>query len=559
MDHTIKTKLRGKNLLRSPIHNRGTAFTVEERDKLGLHGLLPSGISSMHEQLKRRYSNFKSQETNLGKYRCLMDLQNRNETLFYRLVLEHVEEMLPFVYTPTVGEAALAFSNDFHTSRGLFISPDTKDMEQALRNCGRERIDTIVVTDGSRILGLGDVGVGGMVIPIGKLALYTLFGGVHPERTLPIFLDCGTDNKDLRSDPLYVGKRNKRLRGEAYEKFVDQFVKAVKNVFPNVLLQWEDFEKDHALKLLDKYKSKICSFNDDIQGTATVGLAGLLTALKIKKETFLEQKIVIYGAGSAGVGIANLIVNYLAYHGVQKKKAYDLIYVLGRRGLIHKGMKEIRPELIPFARDKQEVNDWKERNGEISLKTTVAKAKATILIGVSTHKDSFTKEIVKKMHKHTEHPIIFPLSNPTSKSEAHPKHLHKHTNGKVLMATGSPYGEIIHKGETIKIAQCNNVYVFPSFGLACATVPIKAISTNMFLAAAEVLSEHSLPHLFPTFRHLREVSLLMAKRIIEVANEEGLIEKMPGKPLEYLLQESMYKPLYKPMVPAEPTLPGAHQ
>lgn len=547
MSKKIKTSLKGKALLRNPLLNRGTAFTERERKELELDGLLPPGISSMTEQLKRRYANFTKEETQLGKYRTLMDLQNRNETLFYKLVLENVEEMLPYVYTPTVGDAAIAFSHDYHTSRGLFISSDMEDIESALRNSGRPEVDVIVATDGSRILGLGDVGVGGMVIPIGKLALYTLFGGVSPNRTLPIFLDCGTDNKDLRSDPLYVGKRSKRLRGEEYEAFIDRFVKAVKKVYPNALLQWEDFEKDHALKLLDKYKSKVCSFNDDIQGTATVGLAGLLTALKIKKETFLEQRIVIYGAGSAGVGIANLIVDYLAYHNIPKKKAYDLIYMIGRRGLIHDGLDNIRPEVMPFARKEEEVADWKKKEGHIHLKTTIETCEATILIGVSTHKDAFTKDIVKKMHTFTDHPIIFPLSNPNSKSEAHPKDLHKHTDGKVLVATGSPYGEILHKGETIKIPQCNNVYVFPSIGLACATVPIKKITTNMFIAAAETLSEHAHPSLFPSFEDLREISLLMAKRVIEVANEEGLVENMPDEPLEYLLKEKMYSPEYLPV------------
>ncbi len=550
MDHAIKTKLRGKALLRNPLLNRGTAFTDEERTRLGLHGLLPSGVSSMREQLNRRYDNFKKQETNMDKYLCLMDLQNRNETLFYKLVLEHVEEMLPYVYTPTVGDAAIDFSNHYHTSRGLYITHDTEDIESVLRNCGREKIDTIVATDGSRILGLGDVGVGGMVIPIGKLALYTLFGGVDPGRTLPILLDCGTDNAEFRSDPLYVGKRSKRIRGAEYDAFMERFVTAVKNVFPNALLQWEDFEKDHALKLLDKYQDKICSFNDDIQGTATVGLAGLLTALKIKKETFLEQKIVIYGAGSAGVGIANLIVDFLEYHGVPKKKGYDLVYMLGRRGLIHKGLKNIRDELKPYAKEVKDIESWMDKNGEVHLKKVVTNAEATILIGVSTHKDAFTKDIVKTMHKFTEHPIIFPLSNPNSKSEAHPLDLHKHTSGKAIVATGSPYGEVLYKGETIKIAQCNNVYVFPSFGLACSTVPIEKISTNMFIAAAEVLSEHSLPSLFPSFRHLREVSLLMAKRIIEVAEKEGLVKEMPEGPLEYLLEENMYKPNYRPVEPA---------
>ncbi len=542
-----KIKLRGKNLLRSPIHNKGTAFTKEERNTFGLNGLLPPGVSSMHEQLKRRYANFCSKETHLDKYRFLMELQNRNETLFYKLVLEHVDEMLPYVYTPTVGDAALAFSEDFHTSRGLFISSDMDDIEEVLRNSGRERVDVIVVTDGSRILGLGDVGVGGMVIPIGKLALYTLFGGVDPENTLPIFLDVGTNNKALRRDPLYVGKRDARLKGEEYDAFIDRFINAVKKVFPKALLQWEDFEKNHANRLLEKYSSKVCSFNDDIQGTATVGLAGLLTALKIKGETFLEQKIVIYGSGSAGVGIANIIVDYLLFHKIPKQKAYDLIYMLGRNGLIHDEMKDLREEVKPFIKSKEEVEEWKDKSGNIPLKSVIDNIPATILIGVSTHKDAFTKAIVKKMLSYTKRPVIFPLSNPNSVSEADPKDLLKYTKGEAIIATGSPYKLTTYKGETRHIAQCNNVYIFPAFGLACSTVHIEKITQTMFLAAAETLSEHALPNLFPSFKQLREITLLMAKKIIEVAHKEGVVKNMPEKGLEYLLQANMYKPSYKPL------------
>ncbi len=544
-----KISLRGKNLLRNPLYNKGSAFTEEERKAFGLTGLLPPGISSMHDQLKRRYANFQEKTTHIGKYRFLMDLQNRNETLFYRLVLEHVNEMLPYVYTPTVGDAALAFSNDFHTSRGLFITPDIDDIESILRNSGREDVDVIVVTDGSRILGLGDVGVGGVVIPIGKLALYTLFGGIDPARTLPIFLDVGTDNKELRRDPLYVGKRNGRLKGAEYYAFISRFVKAVKHVFPQALLQWEDFEKDHAYGILEKYKSEICSFNDDIQGTAAVTLAGLLSALKIKGETFLQQRIVIYGAGSAGVGIANLIVDYLVYHNISKEKAYHLIYLIGSNGLVHEDYPNIREEVRPFVKKREEVTSWKDKEGKVSLESVVYHIPATILIGVSTDKGAFNKTIVKQMLKHTPRPVIFPLSNPNSKSEADPKDLFKWTKGQALVATGSPYKPTEYKGQLCKSYQCNNVYIFPSIGLAASTVHFKKVTQNMFIAAAESLSEHSLPHLFPSFKQLREVTMLMAYNVIKAAEKEHLIPEMPKDPLEYLLEANMYKPNYKPYEP----------
>lgn len=547
MNATIETKkvsLRGKELLRNPLLNKGTAFTEEEREMFQLKGLLPHGISSMHEQLKRRYINFKQKTSHIGRYRCLMDLQNRNETLFYRFCLEHIEEMLPYVYTPTVGDAALAFSNDFHTSRGLFISPEDDNIEEILRNCGQPDIDVIVVTDGSRILGLGDVGVGGIVIPIGKLALYTLFGGVNPERTLPIFLDVGTNNKELRRDPLYVGKRNGRIKGDDYIHFIDRFVQAVKNVYPKVMLQWEDFEKEHAYTLLERYRDEICSFNDDIEGTATVTLAGLLSALKLKGETFLEQKIVIYGAGSAGLGIANLIVDYLTYHKIPRERAYSLIYLIDRNGLVHENSHTLREELKPFAKTPDECDEWKDREGNIPLERLMNHLPTTILIGVSTDAGAFTKSIVKKMLANTSRPVIFPLSNPNSKSEAKPADLIKWTKGRAIVATGSPYEPVKYRREIHQTYQCNNVYVFPAFGLASATVPFKKIDQTMFIAAAEILSEHSLPNLFPTFKQLREVSILMAKKIIEVANEQGYVEKMPSGSLEYLLEASQYYPNY---------------
>ena len=472
--------LHGRALLTNSRWNKGSAFTKEERALFKLEGLLPPHVSTIEEQLQRRYMTFCSQPNDISKYLFLMDLQEKNEVLFYRLVSEHIEEMLPFVYTPTVGEASLDTNLLlYHQNRGVYITPEDP-IEQLLRNIEKPEVDIMVVTDGERVLGLGDVGIGGMVIPIGKSALYTLFGGIRPERLLPVFLDVGTNNAELLSNPFYVGLRKPRIRGPMYDQFIDRFVHAVKAVYPNALIQLEDFAKEHAEPILQKYREVHRSFNDDIQGTATVVLAGLLSATRIKKTILAEERIAIFGAGSAGLGIAHLIVDYLVYAGVSREEAYNTVYLVDKEGLINDG---------PFAKTPRLA----------TLEEVVAFAKITVLIGTSAQAGAFTESIVKKMA--TDRPIIFPLSNPNTKAEADPSHLYLWTHGKAIVATGSPFPNT---------PQCNNVYIFPAIGLA--GLHRKTIPQELFLRAAELLSQKS-KGLFPELCHLKSVTKELAEEL----------------------------------------------
>lgn len=541
----VEREARGLDILRDPLLNKGTAFNYEERKQLNLEAYLPPHVSSMKEQLCRRYQNFEIKNSRIEKYEFLSDLQNRNEILFYRFVLEHIDEMLPYVYTPTVGDASLLFSIQYHQSRGLFISCDMKDrIEEILQNTKRDEVEVIVVTDGERILGLGDVGVGGMVIPVGKLALYTIFGGIHPSKLLPIFIDVGTDNEKLLSDPLYIGRKSKRIRDDEYSHFLETFVSAVKKVYPNVLLQWEDFARENAESLLTEHQSQICSFNDDIQGTAAVTLAGLLAALKRKKSTFMNEKIGIYGAGSAGIGIANIIVDYMEHEGHSREEACRRIYIFDRRGLVHEGLTGTRENQKPYVRTMSEINQWSVDENRVALSETVEFAEITILVGVSAHKDGFDESVIKKMRKNTDQPIIFPLSNPNSKAEATPKQLYDWAGEKVIVATGSPFPPVEYKGKTHPVAQCNNVYIFPAMGLAAATFKIKKITQKQFLVAAKALSEKAAPFLFPPLSRLREVTCHIAEKVGECAMEEGLADHIASDKLRPMLEKKMWFPSY---------------
>lgn len=538
----IKVPYKGRDLLRNPLLNKGTAFTKSEREALDLVGLLPSHVSNIEEQLTRRYLNFSAKHSKIAKYEFLSELQNRNEILFYRLVLEHVTEMLPYVYTPTVGDVSLLYSLQYNQSRGLFISFDMQDrIEEILESYEKKDVQVIVVTDGGRILGLGDVGIGGMVIPIGKAALYTIFGGIDPAKCLPIMLDVGTDNEDLLNDPLYLGMKHRRLHGEKYDQFLDKFAKAVKKVFPQALLQWEDFPREQAYTLLERYRNEICSFNDDIQGTAAVALAGILAAVRKKKSTLLSEKIAIFGAGSAGIGIANLIVDYIEFLGHSRQEAISHIYMLDRRGLIHDSLPDLTPEQSVFARSSKEIEFWRVNKEIVTLSEVVEEAKITVLIGVSTHKGAFEKNIIKQMLENTPMPIVFPLSNPNSKAEADPEDLFKWTKGNIIVATGSPFPPVEYKKIAHHIPQCNNVYIFPAIGLAAAALSIKKITGKLFITAAEALSRTSLSCLFPPISHLREVIRQIAIEVAEAAIEEGLA---PPANVEELIDQNMWFPAY---------------
>ncbi|MDR2539505.1 MAG: NAD-dependent malic enzyme [Chlamydiales bacterium] len=540
----MEIALRSEKLLNHPTYNKGTAFTLEEREIFHLHGLLPFHVSTLEEQVARRYQNFLAQKDQLSKYTFLSSLQDRNEVLFYRLVLDHISEMLPFIYTPTIGEVSLQFSSLYHQHRGVYLSYPLQDkIEEIIANLPQKELDVVVITDGERILGLGDLGVGGMAIPQGKLSLYTLFGGIHPLKTLPILLDVGTNNQTLLHDPLYLGWRHSRVSDDLYYDFIDRFVRALKKRFPKVLLQWEDFSKSHAKPLLEKYQDVICSFNDDIQGTAAVTLSALLSA--VQGSLLSEQKIVVFGAGSAGIGISHLIIKAMQEEGCSEQRARENFYMIDRQGLIHTELSNLDHEQKKLARDYQSLQKWELDSSSISLLKVIKQVKPTILIGVSAQEKAFTKEIVTEMGKYVENPIIFPLSNPNSRAEVTPEELLHWTRGRAIIATGSPFESVDYNDKQYMIAQCNNFYIFPGIGLGAIAAKIPKITDEMFIQAAYVLSKHShFPHLFPPLKHLREISREIALVVIATAENQELITPMTKEIRETLVDQTIWFPSY---------------
>ena len=436
----IELTLSPREILLDPLLNKGTGFTLSERRELHLEGLIPPHVSTLEEQVERYYANFQKKESAIEKYQMLTALQNQNETAFYRLLLEHPEEMLPYIYTPTVGNASLDYSHLYPHHRGLYLAyPDFERIEEIVERIPKSAVDVLVVTDGARVLGLGDLGVGGMAISIGKLSLYTLFGGVHPARTLPVVLDVGTDNQTLLRDPLYLGWHHERVTGGDYDAFVDAFVTAITKRFPHVVIQWEDFAKKEAHTLLERYREKICCFNDDIQGTAGVVMAGIFSALRGTNQELEEQRFVFFGAGSAGLGIAHLVVEAMVERGISREEARKKIYILGRQGLAHQGCSWLDALKEPFAQPEERIATWHVADPEnITLQETIHHVHPTVLIGTSTIPQAFTREIVSSMKQYVPRPIIFPLSNPTWKSEATPKDLIEWTEGQAVIATGVP-------------------------------------------------------------------------------------------------------------------------
>lgn len=548
MDKIIKTKLKARAVIQNPLLNKGSAFTKKERDELKLHGLIPQGFSSIEEQVKRRYDRFSKLATALEKSLFLSELQNNNEILYYRFVSEHVKEMLPLVYTPTVGDVAQQFSEIHFRHRGLYLSIDLEDkLDEIFQSLTNDHVDVIVVTDGERILGLGDLGIGGIAIPIGKLSLYTLFGGIHPARTLPIVLDVGTNNKDLQNNPHYMGLKHERVRGERYDKFISSFVNAVKKRYPKILLQWEDFAKQNAARLLNTYRHQLLSFNDDIQGTAAVALSAMITASKIQKIKLTEQVVVILGAGSAGLGIAEKIVFAMTQEGLSKEEAYKRVSLVDRDGLMIEGG-TMSDEQKPFA--KKPIGEKKDLEAVINF------MKPTLLVGVSGQPGTFNESCIKAMAKHVERPAIFPLSNPNKCAEADPQDILAWTNGKAIIATGSPFKNTTFNGKAVPISQCNNVYIFPGVGLGAMTFHLPKITDKMFLEASRTLSSQApatlgaSEELFPTFENLRESSLKIATACVKIAMEDGLIEKCDDKTIIAKLKDAMWSPEYNEIQPA---------
>jgi malate dehydrogenase (oxaloacetate-decarboxylating) len=550
----IRTRLSGYDLLNDPRLNKGTAFTEKERDAFVLHGLLPPHEGTLNQQLERRKKALENQSSCFDKYSFMRDLQDTNETLFYALIEHNIEELLPIVYTPTVGEGCQRFSEIWRKPRGLFISyPNKSRIEQMLSDPRYDNVKCIVVSDGERILGLGDQGAGGMGIPIGKMALYTALAGVHPEHCLPVLLDVGTDNEERLNDPIYVGWRNRRIRGQEYDDFVEAFVSTVKRRWPNVLLQWEDFAGSNAARLLERYRNQICTFNDDIQGTAAVATATLLAAVNATGIPLKEQTVVFFGFGSAGIGIANLMLTAMKDAGLSDEEARKRFYAIDRYGLLIKGGKEIHSGQQPFVRKKAELEGWKLSVGdEVSLLDVVRNAKATVLVGVSGQPGAFTEDVVREMAKHTDRPVIFPLSNPTSHEEAAADDLLKWTEGKALVGTGSPYPPVEINGKFIRIAQTNNSYIFPGLALGVLTSKAKRVTDAMIMASAKALAEISPTlldkdaDLLPPISDSRKVSLLVAEAVGRQAIADGVAGVADEQSFKKDLVAYVWEPVYLP-------------
>src|SRR5271156_1598913 len=527
-EKAYQVSLSGYDLVNSPRLNKGTAFTDHERDIFHLHGLLPPHLGTLDEQLDRRMQALDEQSTPFNKYAFLRDMQDTNETLFYALLVRNVEKMLPLVYTPTVGEGCQRFSEIWRKPRGLFLSYPNKDrIAQILAHKRYDEVRCIVVSDGERILGLGDQGAGGMGIPIGKMALYTALGGIHPEHCLPILLDVGTDNEDRLKSPIYIGWRNHRVRGAEYDAFVDTFVNSVKKRWPHVLLQWEDFAGSNAARFLDRYRNQLCTFNDDIQGTAAVTTATLISAINVTGIPLEKQKIVMVGFGTAGMGITNLLAQFMRDRGLTEADARNRFYAIGRYGLITENGQEVRHEQLPYARKEQEVQAWKQPNGEITLLDVVRHAKPSALIGVSGQPGAFTEQAVREMAKYSARPVIFPLSNPTSRSEATAQDLIDWTEGRALIGTGSPFEPVNVGGKKVPVPQTNNSYIFPGLALGIVASRAKRVTDAMVKAAAEELVRN-LPtqkdkeaSLLPPISEARPIGRLIARAVGRQALRDG--------------------------------------
>ena len=550
----VWTSLSGYQLLLNPRLNKGTAFSQEERTRFRLHGLLPPHIGTLAEQRDRRMKALEREPTAFGKYALMRDLQDSDETLFYSLVCNHIEELLPVVYTPAGGEGCQRFSEIWRKPRGLFISYPNRDLiDRMLSKPVFDDIRCIVVSDGERILGLGDQGAGGMGIPIGKMALYTALGGIPPEHCLPILLDVGTDNEELLNNPIYIGWQHHRIRGQEYDDFIEAFVSAVERRWPHILLQWEDFAGENALRLLAKYRNRLCTFNDDIQGTAAVTTGTLLAAVKATGVALKDHRIAMFGSGSAGAGIANLLVTAMKEEGLSEAEARQRIYAFNRHGLLVEGDDALRDSQKPWARSRGEVAAWKiEGSRQPSLLDTVRNARITVLVGTSAQPGSFTEEVTRAMAENAERPVIFPLSNPTSKTEAAPGDLLKWTDGRALVGTGSPFPPVEIGGRTMPIAQINNSYIFPGLALGILVSRANRVSDTMIMAAAKRLAalspaaEDAEAALLPPIARSREISRAIALDVAQMAIAEGLAGIDAYADIERLTDAYVWEPVYLP-------------
>ncbi len=550
----IRTRLHGVDLLFNSRLNKGTAFTEQERDLFALHGLLPPHIGTLEDQRVRRKRVLDSRDTPFGKYSNMRDLQDNDETLFYSMIEHYTEELLPVVYTPAVGEGCQRFSEIWRRPRGLFISyPNREKIDQILADKRYDDVRCIVVSDGERILGLGDQGAGGMGIPIGKMALYTALGGIPPEHCLPILLDAGTDNEKLLHDPIYIGWQHNRVRGEEYDNFVEAFVTAVVKRWPHILLQWEDFAGTNAARLLDRYRDRLCTFNDDIQGTAAVTTATLLAAVNATGIPISQQTIVMFGSGSAGIGIIDLLIAAMREEGLSEEQARKRIYAFNRYGLLVEGARGIKESQLPLVRKRSDIAGWTLEGGEdVTLLDVVRNAKITALAGVSAQAGAFTEEIVREMAKHAERPIIFPLSNPTSKSEATPADLMHWTNGTALVGTGSPFAPVEIDGRSTRISQVNNSFIFPGLALGILVSRARRVTDGMIMAAAKALAglspsrvDKSAP-LLPPIGESRKVGLVVAEAVTRQAIADGVATIDDSVALVERIRAYAWNPVYVP-------------
>ncbi len=553
----IEVQFRGQQLLTDPFLNKGSAFTEEERIRLGLVGLLRPTISNLETQSVRSYEMYSRKQDDIEKYIFLQSLLNRNETLFYCLLSKHLIEMLPIVYTPTVGKACLMLSRITREYRGIYISPgNISNIDEIFQDVSLPEVSLIVVTDGERILGLGDLGSDGMGIPVGKINLYVAAGGLHPACCLPICLDVGTNNESLLGDPLYLGYKQKRLRGKEYEEFIERFVLGVKRNFPNALLQWEDFAKHTAFTLLERYHNRILSFNDDIQGTGAVTLAALISAMSIKKQSFSDQRFVIVGMGQAGSGIATNIRNMLIEEGASADEAGRRIFAYDFPGLLMEDTPGLSESQKRFAQKKETIAGWKlDSPGKISILDVVRNSKATVLIGVTATNGLFDSAILNQMAKNEDRPVIFALSNPTSKTECTPQEVAAASKGRALVATGSPFEPFEYEGKAFVTSQCNNMFIFPGIGLGALVSKSAKITTKMFLQASKALSgivteeQRSRNMLLPALTDIRDVSARVAKAVAIEARDSGLGRLLSDDEYERVIRKAQWQPHYYPFKP----------
>ena len=556
--YPVRIRARGRSVLTNPMLNRGTAFTPEQRQALGLQGLLPSGVSTLEGQLRRVYAQYRRQPNDLAKNVMLGNMRDRNEVLFYRLLAEHLEEMLPIVYTPTVGKAIEQYSHEYRRPRGVFLDVNhPENAEESLRNYGRdsEDVDLLVATDSEGVLGIGDQGVGGIDISIGKLAVYVAAAGLHPRRVIPVVLDMGTDNLRLLNDEMYIGNRHARVRDQRYDELIDAYVTAASKLFPHAMLHWEDFGASNARRILNKYASQVCTFNDDMQGTAAVVLAAAFAGVKAAGTQMRDQRVVIHGAGTAGIGIADMMRDVMIREGLSEQEATRRFWAIDSRGLLTDNYAgPVRDFQQPYARPADEIATWPRRPGDsITLADVVANANPTMLIGTSTQSGAFTEAIVRHMAATVDRPIIMPLSNPTSKAEAVPEDLIRWTDGRALVATGSPFPPVSHGGRTYAIAQSNNALVFPGLGLGVAVVRARRITDAMIAAAADAVAAFANPTgpgaaLLPPVTDLRTVSAAVAIAVAQAAEEHGLAEQPLTDPVRQIHQ-AMWRPEYPSFEP----------